>query len=115
MTNLNVLQLELAALTERVNSAMAVTEDSITLTRDELKQLINKVREQACEHMNNEYESAIDGINLDDYADLELSGRKIEVNFDESQLKRDLQDNIENKDEVDDTELDTLLNEVKEA
>jgi hypothetical protein len=115
MTNLNQLQSELAALTERVNCAMSVTEGSFTFTRDELKRLINKVREQACEHMINEFESAIDGMDVDDYTDLELSGREIEVNFDERQLKRDLQGNIENKDEVDDTELDTLLKEIKEA
>ena len=32
MTNLNELQLELAALTERVNSAMELTKDSFTFT-----------------------------------------------------------------------------------
>ena len=115
MTNLNQLQSELAALTECVNSAMAVTEDLITLTRDELKQLINKVREQTCEHMNNEYESAIDGLDVDNFVELELNGREIEVQFDERQLKRDIIGNVDDKDDVDDTELDTLLRKIKEA
>ena len=115
MTNLNQLQSELAALTERVNSAMAVTEGSITLTRDELKQLINKVQEQACKHMNSEYKSAIDGLDVDNFVELELNGREIEVQFDERQLKLDIIGNVDDKDDVDDTELDTLLRKIKEA
>jgi len=115
MTNLNQLQSELAALTERVNSAMELTKGEITLTREQLKQLLNKVQEQACDHMNSEYESAIDGMDVDDYADLELSGRELEVNFDERQLKRDLQGNVENKNDLNDTDIDILLNEIKEA
>ena len=115
MTNLNELQSELAALTERVNSAMELTKDSITLTNDELKRLINLVRGQACEHMNEEIESAVDGTDFDDYIDLELSGREIELNFDDRQLKRDLRGSIENKSDVNDDELYTLLKEIKEA
>lgn len=115
MTHLEQLQSELAALTERVNCAMALTDGSVYLTREQLKQLINKVQEQTYEHMINEFDSAIDGVDIDNYTDLELSGREIEVNFDESSLKQDIQGNIENKDEVDDTELDTLLREIKGA
>ena len=115
MTNLNELQSELAALTERVNSAMELTKGDITLTREQLKQLINKIKDQACEHMTSEYESAIEGSDVDDYIDLELSGREIEVNFDERQLKRDIQGNVESKDDLNDTDIDILLNEIKEA
>ena len=115
MTNLNVLQSELAALTERVNSAMELTKGEITLTREQLKQLLNTVQDQACAHMVSEYESAIEGADVDDYIDLELSGREIEVNFDERQLKRDIQGNVENKDELNETDIDVLLNEIKEA
>ena len=115
MTNLNELQSELAALTERINCAMALTDGSIYLTREQLKQLLNTVKDQACEHMTNEYESAIEGADVDDYIDLELSGREIEVNFDERQLKRDIQGNVESKDDLNDTDIDKLLNEIKEA
>ena len=115
MTNLNQLQSELAVLTERVNSAMELTEGEITLTREQLKQLINKVQELACEYMNSEYESAIEGADVDDYIDLELSGREIEVNFDNRQFKRDIQGSVENRDDINDTDLDTLLEEIKEA
>jgi hypothetical protein len=115
MTNLEQLKQDLANLTERVNSAMVVTEGSITLTRDKLKRLLNKVQGQACEHMNSEYESAIDGLDVDNFVELDLNGREIEVQFDERQLKRDITGNVDNKDDVDDKELDELLESIKEA
>jgi hypothetical protein len=115
MINLNELQSELAALTKRVNSAMELTKGEITFTRDELKQLINKIQEQTCGHMNSEFESAIDGIDVDDYIDLELSEREIEVNFDERRLKWNLKKYIDNKDDITDTDIDKLLKEIKEA
>jgi hypothetical protein len=115
MTNLEQLKQDLANLTERVNCAMALTDGSIYLTREQLKQLINKVQGQACEHMNSEYESAIDGLDVDNFVELDLNGREIEVQFDERQLKRDIIGNVDDKDDVDDTELDTLLRKIKEA
>ena len=113
MTNLNQLQSDLAALTERVNSAMVLTEGSITLTREQLKQLINKVQEQTKEYIDTE----IDDIRFDedDYIDLDLNGREIDLNFDDSKLKRDIQDNINVPEDIEDSELDELLNNIKEA
>jgi hypothetical protein len=71
MTNLNVLQSELAALTERVNSAMAVTEGSFTFTRDELKQLITKVQEQTKEYI----ETEVDDMRFDE--DMYIEGENL--------------------------------------
>ena len=87
MTNLNQLQSELAALTERVNSAMSITEGSFTFTRDELKQLINKVQEQTKEWIENEVDDM--RFDEDDFIDLDLNGREIDLNFNEDQLRRD--------------------------
>ena len=115
MTNLNELQSELTALTERVNSAMELTKGEITLTREQLKQLINKIKDQACEHMTSEYESAIDKCDGSEYVELDLCGLEIEVSFNDSQLKRDIEDSVENKDDLNDTDIDALLNEIKEA
>lgn len=92
MTNLNQLQSELAALTERVNSAMAITEGSFTFTRDELKQLINKVQEQTKEWIENEVDDM--RFDEDDFIDLDLNGREIDLNFNEDQLRRDIKGNI---------------------
>jgi frataxin-like iron-binding protein CyaY len=113
MTNLNQLQSELAALTERVNCAMDITEGSITLTRDELKQLINKVQEQTKEWIENEVDDM--RFDEDDFIDLDLNGREIDLNFNEDQLRRDIKGNIGGPEDIKDDELDTLLNEIKEA
>ena len=113
MTNLNQLQLELAALTERVNSAMELTKDSFTFTRDELKQLINKVQEQTKEWIENE----VDDIRFDedDFIDLDLNGREIDLNFNADRLRSDIKDNISGPEDINDVELGTLLKEIKEA
>jgi hypothetical protein len=115
MTNLNQLQSELAALTERVNSAMAATEDTITLTRDELKQLINKATQKA----KDKIEQNMRNIDLspEDYTHLELNDREIEVDFDSSLFISDIIDDVEefNNEEIEDSELDDLLESIKEA
>lgn len=113
MTNLNQLQSELAALTERVNSAMAVTEGSITLTRKQLIEILNKVQKQTKEYIDTE----IDDVRLDedDYIDLDLNGREIDLNFDDSKLKRDIQDNINGPEDIEDSELDDYIREIDEA
>jgi hypothetical protein len=113
MTNLNQLQSELAALTERVNSAMAVTEGSITLTRKQLMEIINKVQEQTREYIDTE----IDDVRLDedDFIDLDLNGREIDLNFNQDSLISTIKDNINGPEEITDDELDELLNNIKEA
>jgi hypothetical protein len=113
MTNLNQLQSELAALTERVNSAMAVTEGLFTLTREQLKQLINKVQEQTKEYIETEVDDM--RFDEDDFIDLDLNGREIDLNFNEDRLRRDIKDNISGPEDVEDSELDELLKEIKEA
>jgi len=113
MTNLNQLQSELAALTERVNSAMAVTEGSITLTRKQLMEIINKVQEQTREYIDTE----IDDVRLDedDFIDLDLNGREIDLNFNQDSLISTIKDNINGPEEITDDELDELLDNIKEA
>jgi hypothetical protein len=113
MTNLNQLQSELVALTERVNSAMELTKGEITLTREQLKQLINKVQEQTKEWIENEVDDM--RFDEDDFIDLDLNGREIDLNFNEDRLRRDIKDNIGGPEDINDHELDTLLNEIKEA
>jgi uncharacterized coiled-coil protein SlyX len=113
MTNLNQLQSELAALTERVNSAMELEKGEITLTRDQLKQLINKVQEQTKEWIENEVDDM--RFDEDDFIDLDLNGREIDLNFNEDQLRREIKGNIGGPEDIKDDEIDTLLNEIKEA
>jgi hypothetical protein len=104
---------KLAALTERVNSAMAVTEGSITLTRKQLMEIINKVQEQTREYIDTE----IDDVRLDedDFIDLDLNGREIDLNFNQDSLISTIKDNINGPEEITDDELDELLDNIKEA
>jgi len=45
MTQLKMLKLDVDALTERINSAMASSEDSVTLTRQQLKDFAQAIQE----------------------------------------------------------------------
>jgi hypothetical protein len=45
MTQLETLKLEVDALAERINSAMASSEDSVTLTREQLKDFAQAIQE----------------------------------------------------------------------
>jgi hypothetical protein len=45
MTQLETLKLEVDALAEKINSAMAVNEDSVTLTREQLKDFAQAIQE----------------------------------------------------------------------
>lgn len=113
MTNLEQLKQDLANLTERVNCAMALTDGSIYLTREQLKDLINTVQEQTKEFIEGEIDSAIDRIDGDDYVELDLCGREIEVTFDEHSLKRDIKNDIGGPNEITEDELDTLIEKYK--
>jgi hypothetical protein len=45
MTQLETLKLEVDALAEKINSAMASSEDSVTLTRQQLKDFAQAIQE----------------------------------------------------------------------
>jgi hypothetical protein len=113
MTNLEQLKQDLANLTERVNCAMTLTDGSIYLTRKQLESLVNIVQTQTMEYINGE----IDGIRLDedDYVDLDLCGREIEINFDGDKLIRDIKDNINGPSDIENDELDSLIEQIKKV
>jgi len=113
MTNLEQLKQDLVNLTERVNCAMTLTDGSIYLTKKQLEALVNKVQKQTIEYIQSE----VDDIRFDenDYVDLELCGREIELNFDEDNLKRDIKDNINGPEDIEDTELNDLIEQIKKV
>jgi hypothetical protein len=113
MTNLEQLKQDLVNLTERVNCAMTLTDGSIYLTKKQLEALVNKVQKQTIEYIQSE----VDGIRFDedDYVDLELCGREIELNFDEDNLKRDIKDNINGPSDIENDELDSLIEQIKKV
>ena len=84
MTQLETLKLEVDALAERINSAMAVSEDSVTLTREQLKDFAQAIQEATVEKVK----SAIEDVNIDitDHVSLELNRFELEVNVDTSDV-----------------------------
>jgi hypothetical protein len=113
MTNLEQLKQDLVNLTERVNCAMTLTDGSIYLTKKQLEALVNKVQKQTIEYIQSE----IDDIRFDedDYVDLDLCGREIELNFNEDNLKRDIKDNINGPEDIESLELDDLIEQIKKV
>ena len=112
MENLEQLKQELASLTERVN-ALNSNSNSITLTRDQLMRLIDIVKGETTEYIKGEVEDA--GLDIDNYVELELCGREIEVITDNSQLIRDIKDNIGGPEPIKEEHIDDLLKQVKQA
>ena len=112
MTQLEVLQQDLAALAERINSAMAVNEDSVTLTRQQLKAFANVIQSETIEKIKNE----IEGMNIyaEDEVSIELSGLELEVTVDSDAILSNITGNISDGDEVTDEDVQTYLDELEE-
>jgi hypothetical protein len=111
MTNLEQLKQDLVNLTERVNCAMTLTDGSIYLTKKQLEALVNKVQKQTIEYIQSE----IDDIRFDedDYVDLDLCGREIELNFNEDKLIKDIKHHIGGPEDIEDTELNDLIEKIR--
>jgi hypothetical protein len=112
MTQLEVLKQDLAALAERINSAMAVNEDSVTLTRQQLKAFANVIQSETIEKIKNE----IEGMNIyaEDEVSIELSGLELEVTVDSDAILSNITGNISDGDEVTDEDVQTYLDELEE-
>ena len=95
MTELEKIKDELTLLTGRVNDAITLTNGSIYLTHEQIKELMNIIRLQTIEDVN----KLIDDVNLDieDKVDLELSSysREIEVSVNEDEIKETIKETIE--------------------
>ena len=107
MTQLETLKQDLAALAERINSAMAVNEDSVTLTRQQLRAFANAIQSQTIEKVKNE----IEGMNLyiEDEVTLDLNGLELEVSVDNDAVLNNITGEISDADEVTDEDVQTYL------
>ena len=91
-------------------AAMAVNEDSVTLTRQQLKDFAQAIQEATVEKVK----SAIEDVNIDieDHVSLELDRLELEVNVDRSDVLSEIVNNIDDLDEITDEDvvnyLDTL-------
>ena len=112
MTQLEVLKQDLAALTERINSAMAVSEDSVTLTRQQLKAFANAIQSETIEKVKNEIEEvSIDG---EEFVEISLYDLRLEIEVDNDTLLSNITDKISGGDEVTDEDVQTYLDALEE-
>lgn len=111
MTQLEVLKLDLAALTEKINSAMAVSEDSVTLTRQQLKDFAQVIQEDTIFKVK----GAIEDVNIDieDHVCLELNRFELEVNVDRRDVLSEIVSSMDDPDDVTDEDIVRYLNVVE--
>ena len=109
MTQLEMLKLDVTALTERINSAMG--EDSVTLTRQQLKDFAQAIQEATVEKVK----SAIEDVNIDieDHVCLELDRLELEINVDRSDVLSEIVSNIDDPDEITDEDVVKYLDTLK--
>jgi len=111
MTQLEVLKLDLAALAEKINSAMAVSEDSVTLTRQQLKDFAQVIQEDTIFKVK----GAIEDVNIDieDHVCLELNRFELEVNVDRRDVLSEIVSSMDDPDDVTDEDVVRYLNVVE--
>jgi len=111
MTQLEMLKLDVTALTEKINSAIAVNEDSVTLTRQQLKDFAQAIQEATVEKVK----SAIEDVNIDieDHVCLELDRLELEINVDRSDVLSEIVSNIDDPDEITDEDVVNYLDTLK--
>jgi len=111
MTQLETLKLDLAALAEKINSAMAVSEDSVTLTRQQLKDFAQAIQEDTIFKVK----EAIEDVNIDieDHVSLELNRFELEVNVDRSDVLSEIVSSMDDPDDVTDEDVVRYLNVVE--
>ena len=111
MTQLEMLKLDVDALTERINSAMANSEDSVTLTREQLKEFAQAIQEATVETVK----SYIEDVNIDiaDHVSLELNRFELEVNVDTSDVLSEIVSSMDDPDDVTDEDVVRYLDILK--
>jgi hypothetical protein len=110
MTQLETLKLEVDALAERINSAMASSEDSVTLTREQLRDFAQAIQEATVQKVKEQIEDV--NIDIEDHVSLELNRFELGVNVDRSDVLAEIVSSMDDPDDVTDEDvveyLDTL-------
>ena len=111
MTQLETLKLEVDALAEKINSAMAVNEDSVTLTREQLRDFAQVISEDIIFKVK----EAIEDVNIDieDHVSLELNRFELEVNVDRSDVLAEIVSSMDDPDDVTDEDVVRYLDILK--
>lgn len=111
MTQLEALKLDVDALTERINSAMAVNEDSVTLTREQLKEFAQAIQEATVEKVKSYIEDV--NIDIEDHVSLELDRFELEVRVDRSDVLSEIVRSMDDPYEITDEDVAMYLDVVK--
>jgi hypothetical protein len=111
MTQLETLKLDVDALTERINSAMTSSEDSVTLTREQLKDFAQVISEDIIFKVK----EAIEDVNIDieDHVSLELNRFELGVNVDRSDVLAEIVSSMDEPDDVTDEDVVSYLDILK--
>lgn len=103
MNQLEMLKLDVDVLTERINNAMAVNEDSVMLTRKQLKDFAQAIQEATIVKVKGAIEDV--SVEVADYVTLELNGLELEVYVDTSDVLSEIVSSIGDPDDVTDEDV----------
>jgi len=112
--NLEHIKLELESLNEKVKQLEVNQGDSITLTKKQLKQLIDKAIENAWEEATDEIKNNLPSI--EDYVTLDLYDREIQLDFDDRTFCTDLTNNLDmNSSDIEPELIEDMLKTIQES
>ena len=111
MTQLETLKQELAELESRIHSAMAINEDTVTLTRDQLKEFAKAVQTQTFAKVKSEIEDL--SIDISDHVTLELDRLELEIFVATDDVLSDIAGELEGPFEITDEDVRLLVHGIK--
>lgn len=111
MTQLETLKQDLAELELRIHSAMASDGNSISLTREQLKEFANAVQTYSFDKVKNEIEDL--SIDMEDHVSLELNRLELEVSVATDDVLSDITGALPDPDEMTDNDVRSLLEGIK--
>ncbi len=111
MTHLEALKQDLAELTERINSVVTVNEDSVTLTRQQLRNFAQAIQNSTIEKVKNEIENI--SLYIEDEITIDLNGLELEVNVDTDAVLSNISQKIDDGEYITDEDVQTYLNDLE--
>ena len=111
MTHLEALKQDLAELTERINSVVTANEDSVTLTRQQLRNFAQAIQNSTIEKVKNEVENI--SLYIEDEVTIELNGLELEVNVDTDAVLNNIAQKIDYGEYITDEDVQTYLDDLE--
>lgn len=111
MTQLETLKQDLAELEVRIHSAMASDGNSISLTREQLKEFANAVQTYSFDKVKNDIEDLC--IDISEHVSLELNRLELEILVETDEVLSDITGALPDPNEMTDNEVRSLLEGIK--